>query len=115
MFELMAPAFDEFIDGAVRSVLEEGATWDKLVQLWDKEKGFDGARVYSTTDPQVQLRMITENIPAKLKKGWYPFSDALGRVGRATPPSCATCETTGRTTHRSPTMTPIVRWIRANA
>lgn len=83
MFELMAPALDEFIAGAVKSVLEKGTTWDKLVQLWDKEKGFDGSREYSTNDPQVQLRMITENIPAKLKKGWYPFSDALGRVGQS--------------------------------
>lgn len=83
MFELMASPLDDFIGSAVKPVLEEGASWDALVQLWDKEKGFDGAREYSTTDPQVQLRMITENIPAKLKKGWYPFSDALGRVGQS--------------------------------
>ena len=34
-------------------------------------------------DPQVQLRMITENIPNFVQKGWYPFSDQLSPPQRA--------------------------------
>ena len=26
--------------------------------------------------------MLTENIPHNLKPGWYPFDDAIGRVGQ---------------------------------
>ena len=37
---------------------------------------------YDRLDPQVQLRMLTENIPHNLKPGWYPFDDAIGRVGQ---------------------------------
>ena len=37
---------------------------------------------YDRLDPQVQLRMLTENIPHNLKSGWYPFDDAIGRVGQ---------------------------------
>ena len=83
MFELMAPPLDEFITGALALALPGDATWDGMLTLHDKEKGFDGSREYSTLDPQAQLKMITENVPAKLKKGWYPFSDVLGRVGQS--------------------------------
>ncbi|MDQ3631720.1 MAG: DUF499 domain-containing protein, partial [Actinomycetota bacterium] len=47
----------------------------------DKKKGIEG-KEYHHLDPQVQLRMLTENIPHNLKPGWYPFDDAIGRVGQ---------------------------------
>ncbi|MBI2692601.1 MAG: ATP-binding protein [Solirubrobacterales bacterium] len=81
MFELLAPALDEFIAGAVSTVLVGDSTWPKLVQAVDMEKGHAGERTYSSLDPQLQLRVITEQIPARLKKGWYPFTAALGRTG----------------------------------
>src|SRR3954454_11391569 len=81
MFELLAPALDDFIARAVGPQLRPGTSWTVLVQLKDEKKGIDG-KDYDRLDPQVQLRMLTENIPHNLKAGWYPFDDALGRVGK---------------------------------
>jgi len=81
MFELLAPALDNFIAGSVAAQLSDGASWTSLVALKDKKKGVDG-KEYDRLDPQVQLRMLTENIPHNLKAGWYPFDDAIGRVGQ---------------------------------
>jgi predicted AAA+ superfamily ATPase len=81
MFELIAPALDDFIGRSVASRLNQGASWTVLVQLKDEQKGAKG-KEYSALDPQVQLRMLTENIPHTLKAGWYPFDDAIGRVGQ---------------------------------
>ncbi len=81
MFELLAPALDEFIARSVAPQLPEGSSWAALVAMKDKKKGIDG-KEYDRLDPQVQLRMLTENIPHNLKAGWYPFDDAIGRVGQ---------------------------------
>ncbi len=81
MFELLAPPLDEFISRSVASKLNKGASWTVLVQLKDEQKGAMG-KEYNHLDPQVQLRMLTENIPRNLKAGWYPFDDAIGRVGQ---------------------------------
>jgi predicted AAA+ superfamily ATPase len=81
MFELLAPALDGFIAGSVAAQLSDGASWTSLVALKDKKKGVDG-KEYDSLDPQVQLRMLTENIPHNLRAGWYPFDDAIGRVGQ---------------------------------
>ena len=42
----------------------------------DAKNGVSGKK-YSATDPQVQLRMLTENIPHQVKPGWYPFDGQL--------------------------------------
>jgi predicted AAA+ superfamily ATPase len=81
MFELLAPALDGFIASSVAAQLSDGASWTSLVALKDQKKGVDG-KEYDSLDPQVQLRMLTENIPHNLKAGWYPFDDAIGRVGQ---------------------------------
>jgi len=81
MFELLAPALDEFIARSVATKLPEGASWTALVAMKDKKKGVEG-KEYDRLDPQVQLRMLTENIPHNLSAGWYPFDDAIGRVGQ---------------------------------
>jgi predicted AAA+ superfamily ATPase len=81
MFELLAPALDEFITRSVASALNKGTDWTTLVQLKDESKKISG-KAYVRLDPQVQLRMLTENIPAGLRKGWYPFDDAIGHVGQ---------------------------------
>ncbi|MEJ7786788.1 MAG: Swt1 family HEPN domain-containing protein, partial [Solirubrobacteraceae bacterium] len=81
MFELLAPALDGFIARSVAQQLPEGADWAALVAMKDKKKGIEG-KEYHRLDPQVQLRMLTENIPHNLKAGWYPFDDAIGRVGQ---------------------------------
>ncbi len=81
MFELLAPPLDAFIAHAVAPALKEGSSWTSLVALKDKKKGAAG-KDYHELDPQVQLRMLTENIPNSIKEGWYPFDDAIGRVGQ---------------------------------
>src|SRR6478609_2271538 len=81
MFELLAPVLDDFIARSVAPQLPEGASWTALVAMKDKKKGVEG-KEYDPLDPQVQLRMLTENIPNSLKPGWYPFDDAIGRVGQ---------------------------------
>ena len=90
MFELMSPPLDQFIGAAVADVLTDGASWVSLVELKDRQKDITG-KTYSESDPQVQLRMLTENIPHQLKKGWYPFDDALGRVGQGYATELRTC------------------------
>src|SRR3954467_4987281 len=81
MFELLAPALDDFIGRSVASELAEGASWPALVAMKDKKRGIEG-KEYERLDPQVQLRMLTENIPHNLRPGSYPFDDAIGRVGQ---------------------------------
>jgi Swt1-like HEPN/Protein of unknown function (DUF499) len=81
MFELLAPPLDDFIARSVAPVLKEGGSWTSLVALKDNKKGAAG-KDYHELDPQVQLRMLTENIPNSVKQGWYPFDDAIGRVGQ---------------------------------
>lgn len=81
MFELLAPALDDFISWSVAPQLPDGADWAALVAMKDKKKGIEG-KEYHRLDPHVQLRMLTENIPHNLKAGWYPFDDAIGRVGQ---------------------------------
>src|SRR4051812_6178187 len=81
MFELLAPALDEFITRSVAPKLREGTSWTVFVKLKDEKRGIEGKQ-YDRLDPQVQLRMLTENIPHTLKEGWYPFDDAIGRVGQ---------------------------------
>ena len=80
-FELLAPALDDFIGRSVAGELPDDASWTALVAMKDRKKGIEG-KEYHPLDPQVQLRMLTENIPHNLKPGWYPFDDAIGRVGQ---------------------------------
>src|SRR3954447_6945186 len=81
MFELLAAPLDDFIARSVAGQLPDGASWTALVAMQDKKRG-GGGKEYNRRDPQVQLRMLTENIPHSLKPGWYPFDDAIGRVGQ---------------------------------
>src|SRR5262245_21062565 len=58
MFELLAPALDEFITDAVEAELDDGITWPQLVALKDKRKKGQIHDEYDRLDPQVQLRML---------------------------------------------------------
>lgn len=80
MFETLAVSLDDYIQRAVEPVMPKSADWPKLVAAQDHSKGIKG-KSYDARDPQVQLRMLTEKGTAKLKKGWYPFDDALGFTG----------------------------------
>lgn len=79
MFEVLAPELDEFIQKSVGPDIAADAIWTSLVELRDTTKGITGKQ-YSRTDPQVQLRMITQGIANQVKKGWYPFSAHLSQA-----------------------------------
>jgi predicted AAA+ superfamily ATPase len=81
MFELLAPALDDFITRSVGPKLPEDASWTMLVAMKDEKKGVQ-EKEYHALDPQVQLRLLTENIPHSIEPGWYPFDGAIGHVGQ---------------------------------
>ncbi|HMM48986.1 MAG TPA: Swt1 family HEPN domain-containing protein, partial [Miltoncostaeaceae bacterium] len=82
LFELLAPELDDYIQQTVAPVLTGDAAWTALVALHDAQKHGGEPRDYSRADPQVQLRMLTERITGRLRDGWYPFDDTLGRSGQ---------------------------------
>lgn len=82
MFESMSPALDQFISGIIDPQLTKQTNWTDVVRLRDEAKGITG-KTYSRNDPQVQLRMLTENIPNQVKHGWYPFDGILGPVQKS--------------------------------
>lgn len=83
MFEVLAPALDDFISSVIGEGTRAGAEWVKLVEAKDAKKGGAG-KTYDPLDPQVQLRMLTEsNITGNAKPGWYPFNAPLGRTGES--------------------------------
>ncbi|QOW01473.1 Swt1 family HEPN domain-containing protein [Rhodococcus pyridinivorans] len=82
VFELLGPALDEFHTYVLGKQLPEGGDWTALLALRDKTKssGVSKTYTYVRTDPQNGLRMITEQIPNQVRKGWYPFTDHLSRT-----------------------------------
>jgi predicted AAA+ superfamily ATPase len=83
MFELLAPPLDEFISRVVEPELDDGVEWSQLVALKDAKKKDTAETEYERTDPQVQLRMLTENVPHQVKPGWYPFDGQLSPTQRS--------------------------------
>ncbi|MET4135389.1 DUF499 domain-containing protein [Pseudarthrobacter sp. PvP090] len=82
MFEVLAPALNSFIGSILAPHLTDGADWTQVVAARDTKKGIEG-KTYSALDPQVQLRMLTENIPHQVKPGWYPFDGELNPVHKS--------------------------------
>lgn len=81
MFEVLAEALDPFI--AVTLAPQIGDTdWALVVKMADEDKGIDG-KEYSSADPQVQLRMLTEGLTGRVKKGWYPLRGVISREHEA--------------------------------
>ncbi|WP_075835625.1 MULTISPECIES: Swt1 family HEPN domain-containing protein [unclassified Rhodococcus (in: high G+C Gram-positive bacteria)] len=78
-FELFGTALDEFHTYVLAKEIPAGQDWTALLALKDSPKSGSG-RTYSRTDPQNGLRMVTEQIPNQLRKGWYPYSDHLSRT-----------------------------------
>ena len=85
MFEVMAPALDDFISSVIgQGDPAVGVEWPKLVQNKDTKNGAPPTKSYEPLDPQVQLRMLTEsNITSGYRRGWYPFNESLGRAGES--------------------------------
>jgi len=84
MFEVVAPALDDYISSVIGAQDREmGTHWVDLVAAKDERNGRYG-NTYDPLDPQVQFRMLLEgNITAGLKPGWYPFNNTLGKAGDA--------------------------------
>ncbi|MGM0931148.1 MAG: Swt1 family HEPN domain-containing protein [Actinomycetota bacterium] len=82
MFETLAPALDTFITAVLSPQMPAGQDWTELVALKDGKNGITG-KSYSRLDPQLQLRMLTENIPHQVKPGWYPFDGLLSQVHKS--------------------------------
>ena len=82
MFDLLSPALAAFISRVIDPQLGDGYNWTQLVALKDTDAGITG-KTYSSTDPLVQLRMLTENITGQVKKGWYPFDGQLGHLQKS--------------------------------
>jgi hypothetical protein len=83
MFELLAPPLDEFITRAVEPELDEGVEWSDLVAAKDGKKKGAAGKAYERNDPQVQLQMLTENVPEQIKPGWQPFHGQLSPTQRS--------------------------------
>ncbi|NMO53435.1 ATP-binding protein [Actinoplanes sp. TBRC 11911] len=82
MFDLLSPALDQFITRVLKPELPPNVPWSTLVAAKDAKK--TGAnKDYDTRDPQVQLRMLTENITGQLKPGWFPFEGVLGPIHKS--------------------------------
>jgi predicted AAA+ superfamily ATPase len=79
MFDALSPALNEFITRILSSHLPDSRDWTQMVALKDTRNAVP-AKVYSATDPQVQLRMLTENIPNQIKQDWYPFDGQFSKV-----------------------------------
>ncbi|WP_276763638.1 Swt1 family HEPN domain-containing protein [Mycolicibacter arupensis] len=85
MFEVMAPALDDFIASVIgQGDPALGAAWTKLVQIKDGKKGAPADKTYNPHDPQVQFRILTESsITSSFKTGWYPFNKSFGKAGES--------------------------------
>lgn len=85
MFEILAPALDDFISTVVGKEDQAlGADWTTLVLAKDVKNGAPATKQYDPLDPQVQFRMLTEgNITSGYRPRWYPFSEAIGRAGES--------------------------------
>ncbi|MBL7487502.1 DUF499 domain-containing protein [Frankia sp. AgB1.9] len=85
MFQVMAPALDDFISSVIGQANPAlGAEWIKLLQAKDVKNGAPVDKAYDPRDPQAQLRMLTEsNLTGGFQPGWYPFNNALGKVGES--------------------------------
>ncbi len=81
MFEILAQALDVFIAEVLKPQIGD-SDWALLVKLADEEKGITG-RAYSREDPALQLRMLTEGLTGRVKKGWYPFKGTVTREHEA--------------------------------
>ena len=81
MFEILAEALDPFIAEVLEPQIGD-SDWALVVKLADEEKGITG-KAYSREDPAVQLRMLTEGLTGRVKKGWYPFKGAVTREHEA--------------------------------
>src|SRR5690349_10492199 len=78
MFEVLAPALDQFLDSTIGPQIASDKTWvDVYAAVLRTDHGVE------SSDPSVQLKFVSENFPGRFKRGWTPFRDSLGRIDEA--------------------------------
>ncbi|WP_072804385.1 DUF499 domain-containing protein [Rhodococcoides yunnanense] len=79
---LLGPALNTFIASTLTPDLGD-KSWIDLLRAKDATKGASPDKAYNPDDVQNGLRMLTDNIPNAVKKGWYPFDAKLSRVQKS--------------------------------
>lgn len=79
---LLGPALNAFISTTLSAELN-GKPWVELLRARDAGKGAPPDKVYNADDVQNGLRMLTDNIPNAVRRGWYPFDDVLSRAQKS--------------------------------
>lgn len=79
---LLGPALNSFI-GTTLSPELNGRSWVDLLRARDAGKGAPADKAYNPDDVQNGLRMLTDNIPSAIRKGWYPFDGVLSRAQKS--------------------------------
>jgi predicted AAA+ superfamily ATPase len=77
--DLLGPALNRFHTKVLAPELGD-SSWVDLIRLRDQGKGAPADKIYNPDDPLVGLRIITNNIPNAVRRGWYPFNDHLSRT-----------------------------------
>ncbi|WFN94564.1 DUF499 domain-containing protein [Gordonia sp. LUNF6] len=86
-FELLGPAVDRFLTETIGPDLPAGASgWIDVLRTV-KAPSAHPDKKYNPLDPSDSLRMFTDNIPYKFRRGWDPIGKRLSRaqVSLATP------------------------------
>lgn len=78
--ELLGPALDAFITRVLAAELDGAGTWVDVARIADNAPA---TKEYSATDPQLSLRFIANNLPARARPRWYPFNGHLSRTQQA--------------------------------
>ncbi|WP_018177518.1 Swt1 family HEPN domain-containing protein [Jongsikchunia kroppenstedtii] len=81
--ELLGPALDVFLTKVFDGELPGQTDWTALLAAKDSQQGGGAPKSYSRTDPQNSLRMLANNVPGSLRRGWYPFDEHLSRVEKS--------------------------------
>ncbi|MDV6298135.1 Swt1 family HEPN domain-containing protein [Dietzia maris] len=77
-FIALARGLDTFLGRVLGPELAD-ASWIELMEAVDYKKGLSNPGSYSTADPSVALKFITEKYTAKFRTGWYPLGKVLTR------------------------------------
>ncbi len=83
MFDILSPALNQFITETTAPGLPQGASaWTVVMQTVDNTSG-SAAHDYNPLDPQIQLKLLSQNYTGRYRRGWQPFRGTLTRVHEA--------------------------------
>jgi Swt1-like HEPN len=89
--EILSPELDSFIQRTVEPELPSAEDWTYIVETREQGRNRGVTRTYSRGDPQLQLRMLSENITGQHRTGRYPFDRGLSRSHKAMAAELADC------------------------